>query len=101
LYVAAEPLHESVELAEDPRTTLLGVMLHARPELLEEALTRSACQQRGVQSMAFECKFDVSDGPQSLIVVPEANGRVPHKKAEIEMSAAQCVANCEMLQSKN
>ena len=75
--------------------------LHARPELLEEALTKSTCQQRGVQSMAFECKFDVSDGPQSLIVVPEANGRVPHKKAEIEMSAAQCVANCEMLQSKN
>jgi hypothetical protein len=51
--------------------------------------------------MAFECKFDVSDGPQSLIVVPEANGHVPHKNAEIEMSAAQCVANCEMLQSKN
>jgi len=75
--------------------------LHARPELLEEALIKSACQQRGVQSMAFECKFDVSDGPQSLIVVPEANGHVPHKNAEIEMSAAQCVANCEMLQSKN
>jgi len=48
----------------------------------------------------FECKFDVSDGPQSLIVVPEETARVPKKKAEIEMSASRCVANCEMLQSK-
>lgn len=75
--------------------------LHARPELLEEALSKTACQQRGVQTMVFECKFDVGDGPQSLIVVPEDAGRVPHKKAEVEMSAARCVANCEMLQSKN
>lgn len=75
--------------------------LHARPELLEEALTRTSCQQRGVQTMVFECKFDVNDGPQSLLVVPEEADRVPHKKAEIAMSAARCVANCEMLQSKN
>ena len=75
--------------------------LHARPELLEEALTRTSCQQRGVQTLVFECKFDLQDGPQSLIVVPEDAGRVPHKKAEVEMSAARCVANCEMLQSKN
>jgi hypothetical protein len=82
-----------------PSTT--ANQLHARPELLEQALAKSACQQRGVQSLQFECKFDVSDGPQSLIVVPEEAGRVPHKKAEIEMSAARCVANCERLQSKN
>jgi hypothetical protein len=75
--------------------------LHARPELLEEALTKTTCQQRGVQTLVFECKFDVMDGPQSLIVVPEETAKVPHKKAEIEMSAARCVANCEMLQSKN
>jgi hypothetical protein len=75
--------------------------LHARPELLQEALTKATCQQRGVQTLAFECKFDVNDGPQSLIVVPEETAKVPHKKAEIEMSATFCVANCEMLQSKN
>lgn len=75
--------------------------LHARPELLEEALAKTSCQQRGVQTLVFECKFDVMDGPQSLIVVPEETAKVPHKKAEIEMSAARCVANCEMLQSKN
>jgi len=75
--------------------------LHARPELLESALEKSACQQRGVQSLQFECKFDVHDGPQSLIVVPEEATSVPKKKAEIEMFAARCVANCGLLESKN
>jgi hypothetical protein len=75
--------------------------LHARPETLEPALEKVACQQRGVQSMQFECKFDVNDGPQSLIVVPEAGGNVPKKKAEVAMFAAQCVANCALLESKN
>jgi len=75
--------------------------LHARPEMLEPALEKSSCQQRGVQSMQFECKFDVTDGPQSLIVVPEAGENVPKKKAEIIMFASRCVANCAMLESKN
>jgi len=74
--------------------------LHARPEMLEPALEKSACQQRGVQKLEFECKFDLSDGPQSLVVVPEQAERVPKKKAEIEMLAAKCVANCELLASK-
>jgi hypothetical protein len=75
--------------------------LHAKPDMLESALEKSACQQRGVQSLQFECKFDVNDGPQSLIVVPEEAASVPKKKAEIEMLAARCVANCGLLQSKN
>ncbi len=75
--------------------------LHARPEMLEPALEKSTCQQRGVQSLQFECTFDVNDGPQSLIVVPEAGTKVPRKKAEIEMLAARCVANCGLLESKN
>ncbi len=69
--------------------------LHAKPDTLESALEKVSCQQRGVQSLQFECTFDVADGPQSLIVVPESGASVPnHKKAEIEMLAAKCVANC-------
>jgi hypothetical protein len=75
--------------------------LHAEPETLESALEKNACQQRGVQSLQFECTFNAGDGPQSLIVVPEAGANVPnHKKAEIEMLAARCVANCALLESK-
>jgi hypothetical protein len=75
--------------------------LHARPEMFESALEKNACQQRGVQSLQFECTFNLGDGPQSLIVVPESTASVPnHKKAEIEMLAARCVANCALLESK-
>src|SRR6266568_1738438 len=58
--------------------------LHAKPEMFEPALEKNPCQQRGVQSLEFQCTFNLADGPQSLIVAPEATGNVPHKKAEIE-----------------
>jgi hypothetical protein len=75
--------------------------LHVQPETLESALEKNPCQQRGVQSLQFQCTFNLGDGPQSLIVVPEAGTSVPnHKKAEIEMQAARCVANCGLLESK-
>jgi len=68
--------------------------LHAQPGALEAALERNSCQQRGVQTLQFQCTFNAEDGPQSLIVVPEAASKVPHKKAEVEMQAVKCVANC-------
>jgi hypothetical protein len=74
--------------------------LHSQPDALESALQKNACQQRGVQSLEFECTFNLEDGPQSLVVVPEAGTKVPHKKAEIEMLASRCVENCQLLQTK-
>ena len=68
--------------------------LHAQPGALESALEKNTCQQRGVQSLQFQCTFNAEDGPQSLIAVPESTSNVPHKKAEIEMQAVKCVANC-------
>ena len=70
--------------------------LHGKPEMLEPALEKNACQQRGVQSQTFQCTFNAADGPQSLIVVPEASEKVPHKKAEIEFFASKCIANCAL-----
>jgi hypothetical protein len=74
--------------------------LHAKPEMFEPALEKNPCQQRGVQSLEFQCTFNLADGPQSLIVAPEDNGKVPHKKAEIEMQFVKCVENCQLLQTK-
>jgi hypothetical protein len=75
--------------------------LHAQPDALESALEKNSCQQRGVQSLQFECTFNLADGPQSLIVAPESGTNVPRKKkAEILMLAARCVENCQLLQSK-
>ena len=70
--------------------------LHGKPDLLEPALEKTPCQQRGVQSQTFQCTFNAADGPQSLIVVPEDIGKVPHKKAEVEFFASKCVANCAL-----
>jgi hypothetical protein len=70
--------------------------LHGKPEMLEPALEKNFCQQRGVQSQTFQCTFNAADGPQSLIVAPEAGEKVPHKKAEIEFFASKCIANCAL-----
>lgn len=72
---------------------------HSQPGALETALQKNACQQRGVQSLEFQCTFNLADGPQSLVVAPEAGERVPHKKAEVLMLAWRCVENCQLLQT--
>jgi hypothetical protein len=72
--------------------------LHGKPDMLEPTLEKNSCQQRGVQSQTFQCTFNAADGPQSLIVVPEDTGNVPHKKAEIAFFASKCVANCAVPQ---
>jgi hypothetical protein len=75
--------------------------LHMKPESLDSALENNSCQQRGVQSLQFQCTFNLADGPQSLVVVPEAGTNVPnHKKAEVEMQATICVANCRLAENK-
>jgi hypothetical protein len=71
-----------------------------KPETLSSALSQTACKQRGVQSMEFECKIDRADGPQSLIVVPDSPIR-SRKKAEVEFQTVKCTANCELIPSES
>jgi hypothetical protein len=70
------------------------------PSSLASALQGTSCKQRGVQSLSFNCNVNLADGRQSLVVLPEDRGRVPHKKAEIEMQANECTANCNLLQQQ-
>jgi hypothetical protein len=69
-----------------------------KPESLSVALAQTACKQRGVQSMEFECKVNRGDGPQSLIALPDSPVR-SRKKAEIEFQTLKCLANCELIES--
>jgi len=71
--------------------------IYDNPSSLSSALENTSCKQRGVQTLSFDCKVNLADGRQSLVVVPEGQGRVPHKKAEIEMQSQQCSANCDLL----
>jgi len=74
--------------------------VYDKPETLASALSQTACKQRGVQSMEFECKINRADGPQSLIVLLESPIR-SHKKAEIEFQTVKCTANCDLIPSES
>jgi len=74
--------------------------IYDKPETLSSALSATTCKQRGVQSLSFECTVNLADGRQSLVVVPDVRGNVPHKKAEIELQAVKCTANCELMTTK-
>lgn len=74
--------------------------VYDQPDTLASALSQTACKQRGVQSMEFECKINRADGPQSLIVFQELPAR-SQKKAEIEFQALKCTANCELIPSES
>jgi hypothetical protein len=50
--------------------------------------------------LTFQCTFNAADGPQALVVRPESLEKIPHKKAEIEMLAVKCVANCAIQKDK-
>jgi hypothetical protein len=75
--------------------------LNLKPETLQQALANSSCQQRGVQSLTWECPLRRADGPLSVVVVPESTAKVPHKKAEIEVYETKCVAHCAVPASDN
>lgn len=67
------------------------------PSKMSAVLDTTSCKQRGVQSLSFSCNVNVGDGRESLVIMPQPGVNVPHKKAEIEMQANECTANCEML----
>jgi hypothetical protein len=69
--------------------------LRGKADSLDAALNSRSCVERSVRSAAFECTFDLADGPQSFVALPEAGSSVPpNKKAEVQVIASKCVANC-------
>lgn len=74
----------------------LADQVYDNPGALSSALSKTSCKQRGVQSLSFDCTVNLADGRQSLVVVPDP-GKIPHKKAEIELQTVKCSANCDLL----
>jgi hypothetical protein len=70
--------------------------IYDQPNTLNSVLSQTSCKQRGVQSLEFDCAFNIADGPQSLLVLPEQPMK-NHKKAELEVQTYKCVANCNLL----
>jgi hypothetical protein len=69
--------------------------LRGKPDNLDSTFDNRSCMQRSVRSAAFECTFDLADGPQSFVAAPEPGNKVPpNKKVGVEVVASKCVANC-------
>lgn len=79
----------------------IAAQLYGKPDLFESAVAKSPCQQRGVQSSTFQCAFNIADGAQSLVILPEAGTTIPNKKkAEVEVQLVKCIDNCANLPAK-
>ena len=110
LYGLATPVNDGQKLwvkikAQVPMTLAvvpsgIGDQVYDKPDTLSSVLSQTACKQRGVQSLEFNCTFNVADGPQSLLVLPDQPLK-KHKKAELEVQTYKCVANCYLLEKND
>ena len=63
---------------------------------LTDALDQTGCKERGVQSMSFNCSFNVANGSQTLFILPDI-AFSGHKKANVEVNTVKCVDHCDLL----
>jgi len=74
----------------------LADQVYDKTVTLNDALDQTGCKERGVQSMSFNCTFNVAHGTQTLLILPDIDFS-GHKKATIEANTVECVEHCELL----
>jgi len=74
----------------------LADQVYNKTVTLADALDKTGCKERGVQSMSFNCTFDVANGTQTLLILPDIDVS-GHKKANVEVDTVKCVEHCEYL----
>jgi hypothetical protein len=74
----------------------LADQVYDKTVTLTEALDQTGCKERGVQSMTFNCSFNVANGSQTLFILPDISFS-GHKKANVEVETVKCVDHCELL----
>jgi hypothetical protein len=74
----------------------LADQVYDKTVTLTDALDKTGCKERGVQSMSFNCTFDVGNGTQTLLILPDIDFS-GHKKAIVEVDTVKCVEHCEYL----
>jgi hypothetical protein len=63
---------------------------------LTDALDQTGCKERGVQKMSFNCSFNVANGTQTLLILPDISVS-GNKKASVEVNTVKCVDHCDLL----
>ncbi len=74
----------------------LADQVYDKTVTLTDALDKTGCKERGVQSMSFNCTFDIANGTQTLLILPDIDVS-GHKKANVEVDTVKCVEHCEYL----
>src|ERR1700733_1120406 len=106
VYSLMTPDHDGQELSVKIKSPIpltvallpshLADQVYDKTVALTAALDQTGCKERGVQSMSFNCTFNVANGTQTLLILPdiEFSG---HKKATVEANTVKCVERCELL----
>jgi hypothetical protein len=106
IYSLMTPDHDGQELSVKIKSPIpltvallpshLADQVYDQTVTLTDALDQTGCKERGVQSMTFNCTFDVANGTQTLLILPDIDFS-GHKKATVEANTVKCVERCELL----
>jgi len=106
IYSLMTPDHDGQELSVKIKSPIpltvallpshLADQVYDKTLTLTDALDKTGCKERGVQSMSFNCTFNVANGTQTLLILPDIDFS-GHKKANVEVDTVKCVEHCELL----
>jgi hypothetical protein len=106
VYSLMTPDHDGQELSVKIKSPIpltiallpshLADQVYDKTASLADALDQTGCKERGVQSMSFHCTFNLANGSQTLLILPDITFS-GHKKANVEVETVKCVDHCELL----
>jgi len=106
VYSLMTPDHDGQELSVKIKSPIpltvallpsrLADQVYDKSVSLTDALSQTGCKERGVQSMNFNCTFNVANGTQTLFIAPDITIS-GHKKANVEVHTVKCVDHCDLL----
>ena len=110
VYSLMTPDHDDQELSVKIKSSIpltiallpshLADQVYDKTVSLTDALDQTGCKERGVQSMSFNCSFNVANGTQTLLILPDITFS-GHKKANVEVNTVKCVERCYLLDPAN
>jgi hypothetical protein len=106
IYSLMTPDHDGQELSVKIKSPIpmtvallpshLADQVYDKTVSLTDALDQTGCKERGVQSMTFNCNFNVANGTQTLLILPDITFS-GNKKANVEVNTVKCVDHCDLL----
>ena len=106
IYSLMTPDHDGQELSVHIKSPIpltiallpshLADQVYDKTVSLTDALDQTGCKERGAQTMNFNCTFNVANGTQTLLIIPDIDFS-GHKKATVEVDTVKCVERCDLL----